>query len=60
MKFTRFNKISFLIAIGCAIGFVLAKDSDISISNIAPDSQFFDKEFFFTSGALFTFFTFWK
>ncbi|MEE9375801.1 MAG: hypothetical protein V3V04_05650 [Rhizobiaceae bacterium] len=60
MKFTRFNKVSAVIAVACAIGFVVAKDSDISITDIAPDSQFFDKEFFFTIGALFTFFTFWK
>ncbi len=60
MKFTKFNKVSAVIALACAVGFVFAKDSDISISDIAPDSHFFDKEFFFTIGALFAFFTFWK
>ncbi|MEE9313215.1 MAG: hypothetical protein V3V02_01070 [Rhizobiaceae bacterium] len=56
MKLDRFNIISLVIAIACAIGFVVAKDVDIA----AGESSLFDKEFFFTIGVTFTVLAFWK
>jgi len=49
VKFTLFNLISFLLAIGCVVGFVLV-----------GEEGFFSKELFFTFGATFLFFSIWK
>lgn len=50
-KLDRFNKISLILAIGCAIGFYFAPDTE---------EIFLSKEMFFTLGATFAFFTIWK
>ena len=49
-KLGRFNLISLLIAIGCAIGFYYAEDTDTLLG----------KEMFFTLGVTFAFFTIWR
>ncbi len=49
MKLDRFNKISLVLAIGCAIAFYYA-----------DEGGFLGKEMFFTLGMTFAFFTVWK
>ena len=49
-KLGRFNLISLIIAIACAIAFVYADDTDTLLG----------KEMFFTLGVTFAFFTIWR
>jgi len=49
MKLGWFNVISFVLFIGCAVGFVMV-----------GEDGFYSKELFFTFGATFLFFSIWK